>query len=146
MRIKALPLSQSKQEKRSEGVITIQRDKDSWNQKPQTSGSSTPPLTLAPPARVPASMRTTTAPPPLQRTHRRHRRRQHRPPFPLSRLLPRGTCSITTTPPPLEHHLACRSPIEPPPPAPSVAIPSKTLPIKSPLPNCKQFHFLLPRP
>jgi hypothetical protein len=29
VRIKALPLSQSKQEKRTEGVITIQRGKDS---------------------------------------------------------------------------------------------------------------------
>ena len=48
MRIKALPLSQSKQKKRTEGVITIQRGKDSWNQRPQTSGSLTPPLTRAP--------------------------------------------------------------------------------------------------
>ena len=47
VRIKALPLSQSKQEKRTEGVITIQRGKDSWNQRPQTSGSLTPPLTRA---------------------------------------------------------------------------------------------------
>jgi hypothetical protein len=31
VRIKALPLSQSKQEKRTKGVITIQRGKDSWN-------------------------------------------------------------------------------------------------------------------
>jgi hypothetical protein len=48
MRIKALPLSQSKQKKRIEEVVTIQRGKDSWNQRPQTSGSSTPPLTHAP--------------------------------------------------------------------------------------------------
>jgi hypothetical protein len=48
VRIKALPLSQSKQEKRTEGVITIQRGKDSCNQRPQTSGSLTPPLTRAP--------------------------------------------------------------------------------------------------
>jgi hypothetical protein len=53
VRIKALPLSQSKQEKRTEGVITIQRGKDSWNQRPQTSGSFTPPLTLAPRMRDP---------------------------------------------------------------------------------------------
>jgi hypothetical protein len=52
MRIKALPLSQSKQEKRTEGVITIQRGKDSWNQRPQTSGSLTPPLTRAPRTRA----------------------------------------------------------------------------------------------
>ena len=53
VRIKALPLSQSKQEKRTEGVITIHRGKDSWNQRPQTSGSSTPPLTRAPPHACP---------------------------------------------------------------------------------------------
>jgi hypothetical protein len=47
MRTKALLLSQSKQEKRTEGVITIQRGKDFWNQRPQTSGSLNPPLTLA---------------------------------------------------------------------------------------------------
>jgi hypothetical protein len=70
--IKALPLSQSKQEKRTKGVITIQRGKDSWNQKPQTSGSSTPPLTRAP-ARVPTSMRNSTAAhAPLQRTTAAH--------------------------------------------------------------------------
>jgi hypothetical protein len=53
MRIKALPLSQSKQKKRTKGVITIQRVKDSWNQRPQTSGSLTPPLTRAPCMRAP---------------------------------------------------------------------------------------------
>jgi hypothetical protein len=52
VRTKALPLSQSKQKKMTEEVITIQRGKDSWNQRPQTPGSSTPPLTRAP-ARVP---------------------------------------------------------------------------------------------
>jgi hypothetical protein len=52
VRIKALPLSQSKQEKRTEEVITIQRGKDSWNQRPQTSGSLTPPLTCAPRTRA----------------------------------------------------------------------------------------------
>jgi hypothetical protein len=77
--IKALPLSQSKQEKRTEGVITIQRGKDSWNQRPQTSGSSTPhacppPCALAPPP-MPPLQRTTAAHPPLQRTHHRHHRR-----------------------------------------------------------------------
>ena len=85
VRIKALPLSQSKQEKRTEGVITIHRGKDSWNQRPQTSGSLTPPLIRAPCTRAPPP---TTAPcplysalppptPPLQRTHRHHHRRQH---------------------------------------------------------------------
>jgi hypothetical protein len=99
MRIKALPLSQSKEEKRTEGVITIQRGKDSWNQRPQTSGSSTPPLTCAPHmhARLHAHYHPPT--PPLQRTHRRHHRRQHCPP-PPSHLLPRVTCSLTTTPHP----------------------------------------------
>jgi hypothetical protein len=62
MRIKALPLSQSKQEKRTEGVITIQRGKDSWNQRPQTSESSTPPLTRAPRTHA---LPPTTAPRPL---------------------------------------------------------------------------------
>jgi hypothetical protein len=52
MRIKTLPLSQSKQKKRTEGVITIQRGKDSWNQRPQTSGSLTPPLPRAPRTRA----------------------------------------------------------------------------------------------
>jgi hypothetical protein len=111
MRIKALPLSQSKQEKRTKGVITIQRGKDSWNQRPQTSGSLTPPLTRAPPhacsppcALPPPHTPFCSAPPPptspLQRTHRRHHRQQHRSPLPMSRLLPCGTCSITTTPHP----------------------------------------------
>jgi hypothetical protein len=48
VRIKALPLSQGKQKTRTKRVITIQRGKDSWNQRPQTSGSLTPPLTRAP--------------------------------------------------------------------------------------------------
>jgi hypothetical protein len=151
--IKALPLSQSKQEKRTEGVITIQRGKDSWNQRPQTSGSSTPPLTRAPRTRArlhahyhrptPPLQRTTAAHPPLQRTHR-HRRRQQAP-SPLSHLLPRVTCSITTTPHPPEHPF---SPIKPPPPAPStpISLKAKHTLDKSPLPNRKQLHFPLPRP
>jgi hypothetical protein len=52
VRIKALPLSQSKQKKRTKGVITIHRGKDSSNQRPQTSGSLTPPLTRAPRTRA----------------------------------------------------------------------------------------------
>jgi hypothetical protein len=34
VKIKALPLSQSKQKKRTEEVINIHRGKDSWNQIP----------------------------------------------------------------------------------------------------------------
>jgi hypothetical protein len=52
VRIKALPLSQSKQKRTTKEVIIIKRDKDSWNQRPQTSGSSTPPLTCAPRTRA----------------------------------------------------------------------------------------------
>jgi hypothetical protein len=110
VRIKVLPLSQSKQEKRTEGVITIQRGKDSWNQRPQTSGSSTPPLTRAPPPHSclpPCALPPPHAPfaahyrhpcPLLQRTHAIVT--GNRPPFPLSHLLPRSTYSITTTPQP----------------------------------------------
>ena len=72
MRIKALPLSQSKQEKRTEGVITIQRGKDSWNQRPQTSGSLTPPLTRAPRTRARLHAHYHRPTPPLQRTTATH--------------------------------------------------------------------------
>jgi hypothetical protein len=145
VRIKVLPLSQSKQEKRAEGVITIQRGKDSWNQRPQTSGSSTPPLTRA---CLHAHYHRPT--PRLQRTTATHA------PFcsaptpsspatgPLPLVTPAASCHLL-------HH--CRSapehphsPIKPPAPAPSVPIPSKTLQIKPPLPNRKQPHFPLPRP
>jgi hypothetical protein len=107
VRIKELPLSQSKQEKRTEGVITIQRGKDSWNQRPQTSVSSTPPLTRAPPH---ACLPPCAPPPPhapLQRTTTAAHApfAAHPPPLPLatpslpmSHLLPRVPCSITTTP------------------------------------------------
>jgi hypothetical protein len=74
-------LSQSKQEKRTKGVITIQRGKDSWNQRPQTLGSSTPPLTHAPRTRARPHAHYHRPHPPLQRTHRRHHRR-HQAPFP----------------------------------------------------------------
>ena len=155
MRIKALPLSQSKQEKRTEGVITIQRGKDSWNQRPQTSGSSTPPLTCAP-ARVPTSMRTTTAPRPLCSALP-----PPTPPFaahpppsspatgPLPLVAPTASCHLLhhrhSAP---EHHHQCHSPIKPPPPAPStpISLKAKHTPDKSPLPNRKQLHFPLPRP
>jgi hypothetical protein len=65
--------SQSKQEKRTKGVITIQRGKDFWNQRPQTSGSSTPPLTRAP------------------RTRARLHAHYHRPTPPLCSALPPPT-------------------------------------------------------
>jgi hypothetical protein len=128
VRIKALPLSQSKQEKRTEGVITIQRGKDSWNQRPQTSGSSTPPLTRAP-ARVPASMRTSTA---AHAPFAVHYRRP--PPFTVHPLPP---SSPATTPSPcrtcylvhlLHHYHSTHTPrapplaYKPPPLAPSTTI------------------------
>jgi hypothetical protein len=72
MRIKALPLSQSKQEKRTKGVITIQRGKDSWNQRPQTSGPLTPPLTLAPRTRARLHAYYHCPTPPLQCTTATH--------------------------------------------------------------------------
>jgi hypothetical protein len=139
MRIKALPLSQSKQKKRTEEVITIQRGKDSWNQRPQTSGSLTPPLTRAPPAHVPASMRTTTPTP----------------------LCSAPTPSSPTTGPPSPCHTCCLMSPTPSPPlrtrAPTLAYktsrtsslsshPKQNTPDKSPLPNHKQLHFPLPRP
>ena len=71
-RIKALPLSQSKQEKRTKGVITIQRGKDSWNQRPQTSGSLTPPLTCAPRTRARLHAHYHRPTPSLQRTTATH--------------------------------------------------------------------------
>ena len=102
VRIKALPLSQSKQEKRTEGVITIQRGKDSWNQRPQTSGSLTPPLTHAPCTRacLHAHYR---RPRPLCSAPTAPIVTGNRPPFPLSHLLPRVTYSITATPHPSTH-------------------------------------------
>jgi hypothetical protein len=82
VRIKALPVSQSKQKKRTKGVITIQRGKDSWNQRPQTLGSLTPPLTRAPRTRAclhahyhrPMPLCSALPPPmpPLQRTTATH--------------------------------------------------------------------------
>jgi hypothetical protein len=111
VRIKALPLSQSKQKKRTKGVITIQRGKDSWNQRPQTSGSLTPPLTRAP------------------RTRARLHAHYHRPMPPFAAHPP--PLSPATPGPPFpsvasaatwhllhhhhsapEHHLAYRSPIK----------------------------------
>jgi hypothetical protein len=146
VRIKALPLSQSKQKKRTEEVITIQRGNDSWNQRPQTSGSSTPPLTSAP---------RTRAPPPCALP-------LHHAPFVVHPPLP---SSPATGPPPLvapaatwhllqhhhsspEHYHQCCSPINLPhrlPQLPSRSKQSKHL-IKSPLPNRKHLHFPLPRP
>jgi hypothetical protein len=119
MRIKALPLSQIKQKNNIEEVITIQRGKDSWNERPQTSGSLTPPLTRAP-ARVPRLHEHYHRPmPPLQHTHRRHHRRQQPPP---SLVAPAATWHMLHHHhPTTEHH---RSLINPPP-APSISIPLK---------------------
>ena len=151
MRIKALPLSQSKLKKRTEGVITIQRGKDSWNQRPQTSGSLTPPLTCAPRTRArlhahyhrptPPLQRTTATHPPFQRAHRCHHRRQHQAPSPC-----RTCCRVAPTPSPLLRNrtplLAYKTPHQ----LPQLPTRSKHTPDKSPLPNRKQLHFPLPHP
>jgi hypothetical protein len=129
MRIKALPLSQSKQEKRTEGVITTQRGKDSWNQRPQTSGSSTPPLTVPPRmlARLHAHHHRPTFP--LQRTHRRHYHQQHHPPS----LALVASCHLLhhrhSAP---EHHLTYCSPIKLPHQLPQLPSQAKHTPDKIP--------------
>jgi hypothetical protein len=146
--IKALPLSQSKQEKRT-GVITIQRGKDSWNQRPQTSGSSTPPLTHAPRTRARLHAHYYHPTPPLQRTTAAHAPFAAHPPPPSPPATPfphRTCCLVSPTPSPPLRTRAPTLAYKTPPPAPSVPIPSKTLQIKPPLPNRKQLHFPLPRP
>jgi hypothetical protein len=68
-----------------------------------------------------------------------------RPPFPLRRI----RCHVAPTPsPPLRTRAPPRIPLayKTSALAPSVPIPSKTLPIKYPLPNCKQLHFSTPSP
>jgi hypothetical protein len=152
MRIKALPLSQSKQKKRT-GVITIQRGKDSWNQRPQTSGSSTPPLTRAPRTRArlhahyrhpcPLCSAPPLSHPLLQRTHRRHYRQQHRPP------LHRTCCLVSPAP---SSPLRTRAP-------PRILVayktshtnslsshPKQNTPDKTPSAKSQEPHFPLPRP
>jgi hypothetical protein len=128
VRIKALPLSQSKQKKGTEEVITIYRGKDSWNQRPQTSGSSTPPLTCAPRTRAPppttahAALCSALPPPtpPLQRTHR-HYRQQHHPPS----IAPAASCHLIRHPPLHTPRAPPSVPLTYKPPGPSVPIPSK---------------------
>jgi hypothetical protein len=111
VRIKALPLSQSKQKKRTKEVITIQRGKDSWNQRPQTSGSSTPPLTRAPHTR--ASPPTTPCPPLQRTTAAQAPFAAHPPPLPLATPSPHRTCCLVSpAPSPPLHTLAYRSPIK----------------------------------
>jgi hypothetical protein len=154
VRIKALPLSQSKQEKRTEGVITIQRGKDSWKQRPQTSGSLTPPLTRAP-ARVPAFMRTsTTAHAPFAAHYRCP------PPFAAHPLPP---SSPATCPLPLaafaavchllhhhhsspKHHHQCCSPINPPAPSTPISLKAKHTPDKTPSAKSQATSFPTPSP
>jgi hypothetical protein len=127
VRIKALPLSQSKQEERTEEVITIQRGKDSWNQRPQTSGSLTPPLTRAPPLQ-----RTTAAHAPLQHTHHRHHRR-HQAPLPLRRT----RCRVAPTPSPLLRNRTPTLAYKTPAPTPStpISLKAKHTPDKTPAPT-----------
>lgn len=153
MRIKALPLSQSKEEKRTKGVITIQRGKDSWNQRPQTSGSLTPPLTCAPRTRARLHVHYHRPTPPLQCTTATHAPfcsaptaivAGNRPPSPC-----RTRCRVAPTPSPLLRNrtptLAYKNPTNS---LNSHHAQSKahTHLIKSPLPNRKQLHFPLPRP
>jgi hypothetical protein len=90
-----------------------------------------PPPCALPPPHAPFAAHYRHPRPLLQRTHR-HRRRQHAP-LPMSRLLPRVT--ITTTPH-LEQHLACQSPINPPP-APSTPISLKAKPTPDKIPSAK---------
>jgi hypothetical protein len=126
VRIKALAVSQSKQEKRTKGVITIQRGKDSWNQKPQTSGSLTPPLTRAPRTRARLHAHYHHPTPPLQRTIATHAPfcsaptaivAGKRPPSPC-----RTYCLVSPTPSPPLRTRAPTLAYKTPPPAPSVPI------------------------
>jgi hypothetical protein len=75
---------------------------------PYPSHACPPPCALPPP-HTPFAAHYRHPRPLLQRTHRHHRRQKA--PLPMPRLLPRVTCSITTTPHPPEHP---RSPITPP--------------------------------
>jgi hypothetical protein len=152
MRIKALPVSQSKQEKRTKGVITIQRGKDSWNQRPQTSGSLTPPLTRTPRTRARLHAHYHRPTPPFATHYRRPRPFAAHPPpsspaTPAPLPLHRTCCRVVPAPsPPLRTRappLAYKTPTGS---LSSYSAESKTLLIKSPLPNCKQLHFPLPRP
>jgi hypothetical protein len=136
VRIKALPLSQSQQEKRTEEVITIQRGKDSWNQRPQTSGSLTPPLTRAPCMR---------APPPyaLSPPHAHHHyRRQHQPSFPS--VASAASCHL------LHHHHSTtehpHSPIKLPHQLPQFPSQAKHTPDKIPSAKSQVTPFSTPSP
>jgi hypothetical protein len=103
VRIKALPLSQSKQKKRTKEVITIQRGKDFWNQRPQTSGPLTQPLTLAPRTRARLLAHYHHPTPPLQRTTATHTPfTAHPPPLPPATPSPlhRTCCLVSPAPSP----------------------------------------------
>jgi hypothetical protein len=124
VRIKGLPLSQSKQKKRTKGVITIQRGKDSWNQRPQTSRSLTPPLIRAPRTRARLHAHYHRPTPPLQRTTATHALfcsaptaivAGNRPPSPCR------TCCLVSPAPSLPLH----------PPPPSTPLAYKTTPTSS---------------
>jgi hypothetical protein len=150
VRIKALPLSQSKQEKRTEEVITIQRGKDSWNQRPQTSGSLTPPLTRAPCTRARLHAHYRRPRPPLQRTTTAHT------PF----VAHPSPLSPATPPPPhvapaaawhlLHHHRSApehsRSPINPPPQLPQFSSHARHTPDKIPSAKSQATPFSTPSP
>jgi hypothetical protein len=135
VRIKVLPLSQSKHEKRIEGVITIQRGKDFWNQRPQTSGSSThhspvPPLqrttaTHAPFCSTPTPSSPATGPPSPCHT----------------------CCLVSPTPSPLLRNRTPSLAYKTPHQLPQLPSRSKqsTLQINPLCHNRKQPHFPLPR-
>jgi hypothetical protein len=152
MRIKGLSLSQSKQEKedrRSYYHTERQRllEPETTNIRvidPTTHPYRPPhacplPCTLPPPPT-----------PPLQRTTAAHTPfAVHPPPFPPATPSPlhRTCCPMSPAP---SSPLRARAPPLPinPPPAPStpISLKAKHTPDKSPLPNCKQLHFPLPRP
>jgi hypothetical protein len=131
VKTKALPLSQSKQKKRTEGVITIQRGKDSWNQRPQTSGSSTPPLTRAPRMRACLHAHYHHPSPPFTSHYRRPRHLcsaptaaiiagNTRPPSPY-----RTRCCVAPAPSPLLRNRTPMLAYKTPAPTPSTPIPNK---------------------
>jgi len=151
VRIKALPLSQSKQKKRTKGVITIQRQRFL---EPETTNirvidptthpcppHACPPPCALPPPHAPLCSALPPPTPPLQRTHRHHHRRQHQAPSPY-----RTRCRVAPTPSPLLRNRTPTLAYKPPHQLPQLPTRSKHTPDKSPLPNRKQLHFPLPRP
>jgi hypothetical protein len=154
VRIKTLPLSQSKQEKEDKrSYYHIERQR--FLELETTNIRVIDPTTHPCPTRTcPASMHTTTAPVPFAAHYHRPTSLCSAPtaaiiagnnPPPLRRT----RCRVAPAPSPPLHTLAYRSPIKSPPPTPSVPIPSKTLPIKSnpffQIASNSIFHSLAPK-